>query len=76
MVSTGASFGSNTLRQEIGIGKAERVERVEVYWPTSDTRQTFEDLLPGRLYEIVEGDSELRSRELTPLPFRAASTTE
>ena len=65
-VSTGGSFGSNPLRQEIGIGKAERVERVEVYWPTSDTRQTFENLAAGASYEIVEGDATIR-------PFKATA---
>jgi hypothetical protein len=72
-VSTGGSFGSNPLRQEIGIGKAERVAKVEVYWPTSDTRQTFEDLAAGASYEIVEGDATIRPSEVRPLPFKATA---
>jgi len=43
-VGTGGSFGCNSLRQEIGLGAAERIARLEVYWPTSDRRQVFEDL--------------------------------
>jgi hypothetical protein len=73
-VNTGGSFGSNPLRQEIGIGKAERVELVEVYWPTSDTTQRFENLAPGRMYEIVEGDATIRGRDVMPSPFRAPAT--
>ncbi|MBK8564950.1 MAG: CRTAC1 family protein [Saprospiraceae bacterium] len=31
-VNTGGSFGSASLRQEFGLGKAEKIESVEVHW--------------------------------------------
>ena len=46
--------------------------KVEVYWPTSDTRQIFEDVAAGSTYEIVEGDATIRASAVSPLPFKAA----
>lgn len=54
-VGTGGSFGCNPLRQEIGLGAATGIKSVEVYWPTSDTRQKFTNLKPRRFYVIEEG---------------------
>lgn len=43
-VSSGGSFGANPLRKEIGLGKAERIVTLEVFWPTSQLTQTFHDI--------------------------------
>ena len=67
-VGSGGSFGCNPLRQEVGLGKAEKVERLEVWWPTSDTRQVFEGLPADRSLEITEGQPDFR--DVTPAPFR------
>jgi hypothetical protein len=58
-VNGGGSFGGNPLTQHIGIGTAERVEVLEVTWPTSDTTQRFEGLAPDRHLRIVEGADSL-----------------
>lgn len=63
-VGTGASFGADPLRETIGIGRADRILRVEVYWPTSDRTTVFSDLTPGRLYRIVEGRPQAEERIL------------
>ncbi|MDP6410420.1 MAG: CRTAC1 family protein [Planctomycetota bacterium] len=55
-VNGGGSFGGNPLTQHIGIGTAERVRALEVYWPTSDTLQRFEDVAGDRHLRIVEGE--------------------
>ncbi len=34
---TGGSFGANPLRQEIGLGRATRIESLEIRWPGSGT---------------------------------------
>lgn len=60
VVGTGGSFGSNPLEQHIGIGTATAVQRIEVYWPTSDTRQSFENLKLQSTYHIREGEAEPR----------------
>jgi hypothetical protein len=54
-VNSGGSFGANPLEQTIGLGKAEGIEFLEVYWPTSDLTQTFRDVPMGRSIQIREG---------------------
>jgi len=66
-VSSGASFGANPLEQEIGLGKADRIAVMEVYWPTSGTTQTFRDLSINQFIEVTEFASEYRKREFKPI---------
>ena len=56
-VGTGGSFGGNPLRQEIGLGKAERIVQVTVNWPASGVTQTFEGLARDSRYVIREGSA-------------------
>jgi tetratricopeptide (TPR) repeat protein len=43
-VGSGASFGASPLEQHIGIGKSAKILNMEVWWPTSNTRQNFRDV--------------------------------
>ena len=52
---TGGSFGSNPLRQEIGLGPATRIESVEIRWPGSGTVDRLTGLALDRAYRIHEG---------------------
>ena len=54
-VGPGASFGGNPLRLEIGLGKAERIERVEVTWPRRGTVQMLMDVPMDTFVRVVEG---------------------
>jgi len=54
-VNSGGSFGANPLEQTIGLGKAESIELLEVYWPTSDVTQIFEEVPMERSVHIREG---------------------
>ena len=56
VVSSGGNFGSNPLRQEIGLGNATTITAVDIRWPGSDTRQTISGLEIDHSYEIREGD--------------------
>ncbi|MEO2090745.1 MAG: CRTAC1 family protein [Gemmataceae bacterium] len=67
-VSSGSSFGANPLEQHIGLGKADRVAEVEVYWPTSDTTQVFRDLPANQGIEITEFATAYRKRGYQPVP--------
>lgn len=58
-VRTGGSFGCNPLRQSLGVGKAAKIDRLEIYWPASDTRQTFTDVAVDRALVVTEGKDEL-----------------
>lgn len=50
-----SSFGGSPLRQEIGLGRARSIRRLEVWWPTSATRQSFSDIPLDATLRIVEG---------------------
>lgn len=54
VVSSGGSFGASSFQQHIGIGKADRVKTLEIWWPTSGTRQTFQGIKANQAIEIVE----------------------
>ncbi|HUG53721.1 MAG TPA: ASPIC/UnbV domain-containing protein, partial [Vicinamibacteria bacterium] len=54
-VGSGGSFGASPLRQEIGLGRATSVRRVEVSWPATGEVQTIDGLEPRRRYRIREG---------------------
>ena len=56
-VNSGGSFGANPLRQEIGLGAAESIPELEIFWPTSGLIQRFSSLKPDTCYRITEGDS-------------------
>ena len=53
--STGGSFGANPLRQEIGLGRADRIASLEIRWPGSGTVDRLTDLALDRAYRIREG---------------------
>jgi hypothetical protein len=56
-----SSFGgSPTGRVELGLGDATAVERLEVTWPVSRTRQVFTDVPLDAFVEVREGDDVLR----------------
>ncbi|GAB4423646.1 MAG: hypothetical protein OHK0039_40370 [Bacteroidia bacterium] len=55
-VSTGGSFGSNSLRIEAGLGKAASLRQVIVTWPTADRHSDhYTGLELRRHYRLVEG---------------------
>ena len=55
-VNSGGSFGANPLRQTIGLGKASRIETLEVFWPTTGETQVFGELAVDQMIEIVEDE--------------------
>ncbi len=63
VVGCGGSFGSSSLQQEIGLGSAERIERIEIVWPGSGTRQVVEDVPIDCFVEITEASNEISVRE-------------
>ena len=71
-VNSGGSFGANPLRSHLGLGQAASVKTLEIYWPTSDTTQTFHDVAVDQFLEIHEGQQELQRRAYTSAPFDVA----
>jgi len=69
VVGTGGSFGSSSLRQEIGLGSAEQIESLEVYWPAARQSQRWEKLPVNRAIELTQGQAEFRERPLKRVPI-------
>lgn len=63
-VNSGGSFGGNPLRQDIGIGKAQKIESIEVSWPTSGTTQNFRNVPIDQCIEITEGEESFQTISL------------
>jgi len=63
-VSSGSSFGANPLEQTLGVGAATRIALLEIYWPTSDTTQTFCDVAVDQVLRIVEFESAFEAEPL------------
>ncbi len=64
-VRSGGSFGASPLRQEIGLGDAQGVERVEIQWPAGAI-QVIGPLEMDRHYLVREG-----STGAIPLPLKS-----
>lgn len=68
-VNSGGSFGANPLEQHIGLGSADTIDAIEVWWPTTGKAQVLEDIAIDQAIEITEGRSGYRSRNLKKLRF-------
>jgi hypothetical protein len=53
-VGPGGSFAGNPITQRIGLGTATRVDRLEVYWPTSDRTSVLTELPTDQRVVIEE----------------------
>jgi hypothetical protein len=59
-VSSGSSFGGNPFQQTIGLGDGKGIDRLEIYWPTSQTTQVFRNLDVNQAIEVTELASDFR----------------
>jgi tetratricopeptide (TPR) repeat protein len=53
-VGATSSFGSSPLAQHVGLGRSARRVDLEIWWPTSHTRQQFADVGKNRVLAIEE----------------------
>jgi hypothetical protein len=53
-VGSGGSFGANPLEQHVGLGAEARIDEIEIWWPTSKTRQVFTNVATNQFIEIKE----------------------
>ncbi|MFN8067100.1 MAG: FG-GAP-like repeat-containing protein [Vicinamibacterales bacterium] len=68
-VSSGGSFGASPLEQHIGLGPDATNVTVDVWWPSSGTRQHFADVVANHAYALEEGAASLLAIERTPIPL-------
>jgi hypothetical protein len=66
-ITAGSSFGGNPLACTVGLGAAQAIRALEIYWPTSQTRQTFHDIAMDRAVEITEGRADVRVLQAPPI---------
>ncbi len=71
-VSSGGTFGANSLQQEIGLGNAVAIESVEITWPATGVTDSFTRAELDQVYRVREGDSSLTRVRVTP--FRLTGT--
>ncbi len=71
-VGSGGSFGATTLRQEIGLGKATAIKRVEIFWPVTGVTQVVTGLSVNSFYLMREGTSAPEKVELRSFSWPGA----
>jgi hypothetical protein len=67
VLSQTSYYSIDDLRVHVGLGRATRVDRVEVRWPSGHV-DTLTDVAADRVTEIVEGSS--RGANAQALPRR------
>lgn len=68
-VNSGGTFGGNPLQQQLGLGAAQKIDVLEIYWPTSDVTQRFENVPVDGWIEVQEDQKFYTTLELKPAPF-------
>lgn len=69
-VTTGGSFGANTLRLEMGLGKTESLDSLMVIWPdTEQSEQKHYNIMLNQHYTLKQGGS-LKISTVTHTPFQ------
>jgi len=72
IVGSGGSFGASPMRQEIGLGQARIIKRVEIFWPVSGITQMVTGLKLNKFYHVREGTDTPTLVELKSFPWPAA----
>lgn len=67
VVGGGSYYSQSALTLYFGLGKSERIDRLEVHWPSGE-RQVWTDIRANRFLRIVEGKEALNQR-----PFPAGT---
>jgi len=60
--SGGSYFSQNDLRVHFGIGKAEKIDLIEIRWPSGQV-DTLKDLKPNQLVFVKEGEGLVRTMQ-------------
>ena len=68
-VNSGGSFGSNPLRQHIGIGQAAMIDKIEIQWPATNQIQVFKNVPAGLNIKIKEGATNFTTYKLAHYNF-------
>jgi hypothetical protein len=70
-VGPSGSFGSSSLRLEIGLGQAERIVGVDVLWPGDREEQAYPGVEMGAFWRLTQDDASPRRVRLEPIDLAA-----
>lgn len=76
IVSSGASFGANSMQLECGLGTATAIKKIEITWAGSGTKQVLENLPLKQRITITEGNSAFEVSPLVPFRFTGNLQTD
>jgi len=65
--SGGSYLSQNDLRIHFGLGAHDRLDRVEILWPTGKT-ETIANLDADRIYVVKEGEGVVPRERVRPVP--------
>lgn len=68
-LNSGGSFGASPLMAQIGIGKAKKIDHLQITWAGSNTKQTFTEVTPNQFIKIKEDHPEIISLPYTRISF-------
>jgi hypothetical protein len=73
-VNSGGSFGSNPLRQHIGIGTATIIDTIQIKWPATGKTQVFTNIQVNTNFRIAEGNQKLTTYSLAIADFASTKS--
>jgi tetratricopeptide (TPR) repeat protein len=74
-INSGGSFGANPLRQTLGLGTADKIETLEIFWPTTAITQRFHDVPLNQFIQITEGETQYTIIQLKKLKLGTGTQT-
>ncbi|MFD3000164.1 FG-GAP-like repeat-containing protein [Pontibacter toksunensis] len=69
-INSGGSFGASTLRAEIGLGQASKIDKLEITWSGSNKTQVLENIAVNLFVQITEGSKEVKKLDIQKLNFQ------
>lgn len=73
-VNSGGSFGSTSIRKDIGLGQANIIDELSITWPRTLKTQSFYNVPVNQSLKLVEGQGSLIKLDLPILKFIGDST--
>jgi len=72
VLNSGGSFGSNPLMQQIGIGQATSIGKLEIKWPGCKHVQVFRNIKADQLIHIAEGSNKYAVKKTRTFNFHTS----
>jgi hypothetical protein len=74
VVGSGGSFGANSIQLEAGLGKATKIESIEVSWyGNPKNKQVFKNVGMDQIVKLTEGMAEIEKTGYKATPLQGKS---